>query len=192
MDHERPSVLMDYTTPTFTPPRPPGRPSPIRVMSSCVLLLRSAVDIEVHGGSTEAGSVADHVTLRPSMCASRRQRAERGAKQNVSSPTPTCSLIGALSSRGVWPGRPPAPGLPRPCRRWRAAGGARGGAAASSAGTHAASYFSYPSLTSSSRVWGHGFPMASLQTLGWTHISVSAPRFGNMQAGRPIVCEHES
>ena len=66
LDHDPPSALMDYIPPTFTPPRPPGRPSPIRVVSSMILLLRSAVDIEVHGGSIEASSVADHVTLRPS------------------------------------------------------------------------------------------------------------------------------
>ena len=62
--------------------------------------------------------MADHVTLRPSMrpsmYASRRQRAERGAKQNFSSPNPTCSLSGALISRGVWLWRPLAHNLPRP------------------------------------------------------------------------------
>ena len=53
--------------PTFTPPRPPGRFSPIRASSSWFLLLRAAVDIEVHGGSIEASSMADHATLSPSM-----------------------------------------------------------------------------------------------------------------------------
>ena len=36
------------------------------VWSLPVLLLRAAVDIEVHGGVIEARSTADHVTLRPS------------------------------------------------------------------------------------------------------------------------------
>ena len=61
-----PSVHGICIPPTFTSPRPPGRLSPIRGVSSMILLLRSAVDIEVHGGSIEASSVADHVTLRPS------------------------------------------------------------------------------------------------------------------------------
>ena len=65
LDHELPSVLMDYITPTFTPPRPPGRPSPIRVVSSWILLLRAAVDIEVHGGPMESRLLVNHVTLRP-------------------------------------------------------------------------------------------------------------------------------
>ena len=53
----------------------------------------------------------------------------------------------------------------------------------------------YPSLTSSSRVWGHGFRMASLRTLGWTRTSlgcasyVPALRYGNLQAGRPNIRE---
>ena len=50
LDHDPPSALMVYIPPTFTPPRPPSRLSPIRGMSSWILLLRSAVVIEVHGG----------------------------------------------------------------------------------------------------------------------------------------------
>ena len=55
-----------------------------------------------------------------------------------------------------------------------------------------------PSLTSSSRVWGHGFRMASLLALRWTRISyecasyVPASRFVKLQAGRPKVREHEN
>ena len=37
-----------------------------RVWSLPILLLRTAVDIEVHGGLIEARSVTNHVTLRPS------------------------------------------------------------------------------------------------------------------------------
>ena len=40
--------------------------SPVGCGVSPILLLRTAVDMEVHGGLIEARSVANHVTLRPS------------------------------------------------------------------------------------------------------------------------------
>ena len=50
-----------------------------RVCSLHFLLLRSAVDVEVHGGSIEALSVTD-VTCCHLEFSSRRRRAERGSK----------------------------------------------------------------------------------------------------------------
>ena len=52
--------------------------SPIGSVLSLILLLRAAVDMEVHGGWIEALSVTNGVTLRQRQFSSRRQRAERG------------------------------------------------------------------------------------------------------------------
>ena len=89
----------------------------------------------------ESRSVANHVTLRPSsVCLAPPEGGTRCKTKLLLPYSYVQLLVQALTSRGVWPGRPLAPGLPRPCCRRLAAGGARGwGAAASSAGTHAAS-----------------------------------------------------
>ena len=52
--------------------------SPIGSVHSLILLLRAAVDMEVHGGLIDALSVTNSVTLRQRQFSSRRQRAERG------------------------------------------------------------------------------------------------------------------
>ena len=123
VDHDPPQYSWYIYTPYFYSSSAARPFSPIRSMSSVTLLLHYAVDMEVHGGLIEARSVTNHVTLRLLWCTSRRKRAERGAKQNFSSPNPpSSSLVQALTARGVWPGRPLAPGLPRPCCRRLAAG----------------------------------------------------------------------
>ena len=174
------------------------------------LLLRSAVDVEVHGGSIEALSATDGTCCHVYF-SSRRRRAERGSKFSpplILRAAPTrghhfprgmAMASSLIVAPALWPqprGTPSpspheddAPGLPASCGTTAVDGWS------SSAGPRLHYNSTYPSLTSSSRVWGHGFRMASLRTLGWTRASlgcasyVPALRYRNSQAGRPNIRE---
>ena len=61
-----PSSGMVYIDPHFYSSSAARPLSPIGSVVSLILLLRAAVDMEVHGGLIEARSVTNHVTLRPS------------------------------------------------------------------------------------------------------------------------------
>ena len=131
-----PSRGMVYINPHFYSSSAARPLAAIGSMDSLILLLRAAVDMEVHGGWIEARSVTNHVTLRRLRCDSRRQRAERMCKTKLLLPQsyvqlsragPHCPRGMAKASSGPWSPPPMLPTAGRGRRPGLGRGGVVGG-----------------------------------------------------------------